>query len=772
MKKFTTFETQLGESVVLTDKAKLSLYKKSQNSGYSIDILEEVYRRGHSIWNESFGGTPDSFAFDRVNSFISGGFAEMLDKDLINEKRGLWDNIHAKRARIKAGSGERMRKPGSEGAPTDAALKASQNEDTDPCWKGYKQVGMKKKGGREVPNCVSVKEELNKKVMTPERIADKHDVSVESIMKALKKGIEVEKEHTTHNDEARRIALAHLAEKPDYYTKLNKAGLEEDAEKHSKDFTKPSSRFIGSDELTDIYKQQTPGQIIKRVVKEHLEEAAMYMPPPIEQPSIQRPAPQRQFSRSVQNVQGRMGSGAGAQSARVQIQRAAPARAISSRMSGQGGSMTGQVQTQRAAAPRAPTSSMPSAQGGSMTAKPTVTKGVEATKFTVQKGMSAAGKEAATKAVEKAIPAAAGRAAGGLLRTALGPAGAAAAAVMEPTPAGEKMSEFQRQDTLKKYNPFKSQGRSIADYEKQQVTRKIASAPTADEAPKPKVTADVPTPPSRPEYMSRGQAFQAARSEVGGAGGKFSYGGKEFQTNVSGEKYVAKPTTTSVKDETESGGIKKKIKEAIAEATYKGKTVPLNKPMKGDVKKSKVYVDPDGDGKAQKVNFGDKNMTIKKDQPARKKSYCARSSGQGNLTDKTSANYWSRRAWNCEETQVDETKKVQGYQNWPGEKKKKFFQGPKDKDGKTETQKWAERKQKEREVKQVDEVWSTAPQRRSFTLGKRDAEATPEQRAKVKEVIKNMKVPGPAGETPEAREARMARNKARQMAAVGLGEEN
>jgi hypothetical protein len=36
----------------------------------------------------------------------------------LDEKRGLWDNIHAKRARIKAGSGERMRKPGSKGAPT------------------------------------------------------------------------------------------------------------------------------------------------------------------------------------------------------------------------------------------------------------------------------------------------------------------------------------------------------------------------------------------------------------------------------------------------------------------------------------------------------------------------------------------------------------------------------------------------------------------------------------------------------------------------------
>jgi len=47
-------------------------------------------------------------------------------KEYLEEaKRGLWDNIHAKRKRIKAGSGEKMRKPGSKGAPSDADLKAS-----------------------------------------------------------------------------------------------------------------------------------------------------------------------------------------------------------------------------------------------------------------------------------------------------------------------------------------------------------------------------------------------------------------------------------------------------------------------------------------------------------------------------------------------------------------------------------------------------------------------------------------------------------------------
>lgn len=47
------------------------------------------------------------------------------------------------------------------------------------------------------------------------------------------------------------------------------------------------------------------------------------------------------------------------------------------------------------------------------------------------------------------------------------------------------------------------------------------------------------------------------------------------------------------------------------------------------------------------VRFGDPNMSIKKDQPSRKKSYCARSGGIKGTNNKLSANYWSRRAWEC-----------------------------------------------------------------------------------------------------------------------------
>ena len=238
--------------IELTDKQKLAIYKKSLSSGHSTGILEEVYRRGYSVWNESYSGNPEQFGFDRINSFIANGFAAELDADLLEKVK-----------------------------PPTGNLK-------DACWKGYTAVGMKTKNGKKVPNCV-----------------------------------------------------------PESYT---------GAEKTSKDKNNPNSRFDATTELTNVYAADTPGQ------------------------------------------------------------------------------------------------------------------------------------------------------------------------------------------------------------------------------------SKLPT-----------------------------------------------------------------IKRIVAEATYKGKKVTLNKPFKtpGGPKKSAVYVDPDGDGKAKIVRFGDPNLSIKKNQPGRKKSYCARSGGQGNLTKKDSANYWSRKAWDC-----------------------------------------------------------------------------------------------------------------------------
>ena len=84
--------------------------------------------------------------------------------------------------------------------------------------------------------------------------------------------------------------------------------------------------------------------------------------------------------------------------------------------------------------------------------------------------------------------------------------------------------------------------------------------------------------------------------------------------------------------------------EQLDDAKYHGKTVPLNKPMAGDVKKSKVYVKDPSTGNVKKVNFGQKGVRIKKNNPARRKSFRARHDCD-NPGPKTKAKYWSCRAW-------------------------------------------------------------------------------------------------------------------------------
>jgi len=85
------------------------------------------------------------------------------------------------------------------------------------------------------------------------------------------------------------------------------------------------------------------------------------------------------------------------------------------------------------------------------------------------------------------------------------------------------------------------------------------------------------------------------------------------------------------------------------EAEYQGRKVKLNKPMRGDVKKFKVYV-KDGD-KVKKVNFGHggtsakrKTMRIRKSNPKARKSFRARHNCD-NPGPKTKARYWSCRKW-------------------------------------------------------------------------------------------------------------------------------
>tara|TARA_R100001163_G_C4997154_1_gene147654 strand:+ start:427 stop:699 length:273 start_codon:yes stop_codon:yes gene_type:complete len=81
---------------------------------------------------------------------------------------------------------------------------------------------------------------------------------------------------------------------------------------------------------------------------------------------------------------------------------------------------------------------------------------------------------------------------------------------------------------------------------------------------------------------------------------------------------------------------------------YRGREVKLNKPMRGDVKKFKVFVKDKRTGNIKKVNFGQKGMTIGRNDPARRRSFNAR---MGAVLDKVrgqktlSPAYWSLQAW-------------------------------------------------------------------------------------------------------------------------------
>lgn len=69
---------------------------------------------------------------------------------------------------------------------------------------------------------IAEKKLLDVPTMTPEQLAKHHKVDIEHINRQLKKGIKAELEHTTDKKIAREIALDHLKEDPNYYTKLEK----------------------------------------------------------------------------------------------------------------------------------------------------------------------------------------------------------------------------------------------------------------------------------------------------------------------------------------------------------------------------------------------------------------------------------------------------------------------------------------------------------------------------------------------------------------------
>ena len=134
--------------------------------------------------------------------------------------------------------------------------------------------------------------------------------------------------------------------------------------------------------------------------------------------------------------------------------------------------------------------------------------------------------------------------------------------------------------------------------------------------------------------------------KVKGADGKACWKGYRYAGTEDGkDKCVKVSETVLFRNEALELEIPEHDEPVIfQEAEYQGRKVKLGKPMQGDVKKFKVYVKDPKTGNVKKVNFGQKGMVIKKDNPGARKSFRARHKCD-QKKDRTSAGYWSCRKW-------------------------------------------------------------------------------------------------------------------------------
>lgn len=124
-------------------------------------------------------------------------------------------------------------------------------------------------------------------------------------------------------------------------------------------------------------------------------------------------------------------------------------------------------------------------------------------------------------------------------------------------------------------------------------------------------------------------------------------GYKQLGTKKKGSKLVPNCIPEEIEEEFISNGLElyEDWDELEEEVEKNGKNIKLNKPFltPGGPKKRSVYVKNDN-GNVVKVNFGDPNMEIKRDNPSRRKSYRARHNCS-NPGPKWKANYWSCKYW-------------------------------------------------------------------------------------------------------------------------------
>lgn len=133
------------EDIDLLIENKEAIKNKAKETGITYGILKKVFDRGVAAWRTGHrpGTNPTQWGLARINSFATGGKTRTTaDADLWkqhsgNKKESFIDTAYELMENIENMFSENVTKSAD-----------------DPCWDGYVQLGTKKKGGKDVPNCV------------------------------------------------------------------------------------------------------------------------------------------------------------------------------------------------------------------------------------------------------------------------------------------------------------------------------------------------------------------------------------------------------------------------------------------------------------------------------------------------------------------------------------------------------------------------------------------------------------------------------------------
>ena len=274
------------------DEKIAGLVKKSSETGVPYGILKKSYDRGMAAWKGGHrpGTTPQQWAFARVNSMLTGGKA---DPDLQGKVRAAkkahkakkkesyeigtdeytnhtkkvtpgqvneWFENQAVRANYELKYGDdwwwklnevhdtMLEKVGccDDCAEVDGFDEESLKSESGPCWDGFKQVGMKMKGGKRVPNCVP------EETAVEERTTLKKDKKLPNLL-IPKKG------KAGHTSYSRKKAVRKLAASFTEFKKMNDWGeVEEDAE--GKKLNNPTK---GDVKKYKVYVKNDKGNVVK-----------------------------------------------------------------------------------------------------------------------------------------------------------------------------------------------------------------------------------------------------------------------------------------------------------------------------------------------------------------------------------------------------------------------------------------------------------------------------------------------------------------------------